>query len=106
MAVLTVNAGSGSLHLAYVEDDAAGARLDLSQPPGSAQAAQAVADLLAANPEPEAVGHRLVHGGELVRRPTVLDDRLRGSTGRRDRLAPLHLPPALGAPGPVTRAVA
>jgi acetate kinase len=95
VAVLTVNAGSGSLHLAYVDGDAADVRLDLSQPPGSAEAARAVADFVAASPEPEAVGHRLVHGGDAVRRPAVLDERLRGRLHQVAHLAPLHLPPAL-----------
>ena len=95
MIVLIVNAGSASLHLAYLDGDTVQARLDRSDPPGSAEAAQAVASFIAAHDPPDAVGHRLVHGGDVVRRPAVVDDPIRAGLDPVASLAPLHLPPAL-----------
>jgi acetate kinase len=95
MTVLTVNAGSHSLHLVHVEDDWPGARLDQGQAPGSTEAVAAVRDFVAAHPVPAAVGHRLVHGGDLVTRPTVVDDELRRALDEVAELAPLHVPPTL-----------
>jgi acetate kinase len=81
--VLTVNAGSTSLKLAVVEPD------------GSATSYEALDEALA-GPSPDAVAHRVVHGGER-RTSVVVDDavveELRGLTA----LAPLHQPPALEA---------
>ena len=78
--VLVVNAGSTSLKLSLVGSD------ERSRPVASLDEA----------PPVQAVGHRVVHGGEL-RDPTVLDDgvvgRLEGLVG----LAPLHNAPALAA---------
>ncbi|GAA5201097.1 acetate/propionate family kinase [Rugosimonospora acidiphila] len=95
MRVLTVNAGSHSLHLVYVEDGNQAQRLDSVEPPGSGAARDAVARFLADQRSPDAVGHRLVHGGEAVRRSSVVDDRLRGRLDSAGALAPLHVPPAL-----------
>ena len=96
MTVLTVNAGSHSLHLANVDGDVISTRLDRSDPPGSAEVAQAVDDFLARHEPPEAVGHRLVHGGDVLRRAAVADDELREAVNRVADLAPLHVPVALG----------
>ncbi|MFB9237775.1 acetate/propionate family kinase [Plantactinospora siamensis] len=93
--VLTVVAGSSSLHLAYVRDGAVGHRLDRSDPPGSAEAARDADEFLSRQRRPAAVGHRLVHGGELVTAPRIVDDALRAELDGLVELAPLHLPPAL-----------
>jgi acetate kinase len=95
MRVLTVNAGSSSLHLVIVEDGQARNRLDTSSPPGRDEAAATVRDFLVGCPPPAAVGHRLVHGGEDVLHPTVVDDTVRATLDRLADLAPLHVPPAL-----------
>ncbi|MFC5730854.1 MULTISPECIES: acetate/propionate family kinase [Nocardioides] len=42
-----------------------------------------------------AVGHRVVHGGDLHRVPTVIDDAIVGDLEALGRLAPLHNPPAV-----------
>jgi acetate kinase len=42
-----------------------------------------------------AVGHRVVHGGPDLYRPTIVDDELIGHLGELAPLAPLHNPPAL-----------
>ncbi len=117
--VLAVNAGSHSVHLVFVDGAgtnpdgagtttgragtsptgagraATGTRLDLDEPPGGAGAARAVRDFLYGHRPPAAVGHRLVHGGDLLRGPTVVDDALRTALDGLADLAPLHLPPAL-----------
>ena len=87
--VLTVNAGSHSAHLVYVAGERAGERLDSDQPPGSESGLRAVREFVAARPAPDVVGHRLVHGGDLVRAPAVVDDRLRRAVGDLAGLAPL-----------------
>jgi acetate kinase len=94
--VLTVNGGSHSLHLIAVgADESLGARLDQSDPPGSPEGTRAVEEFAAAGPRPAAVGHRLVHGGDLVTGPTVVDDEVRASLDAVADLAPLHVPPTL-----------
>jgi acetate kinase len=42
-----------------------------------------------------AVGHRVVHGGEQLTHPTVVDDRVKSIIAECCRLAPLHNPPNL-----------
>ncbi len=95
MNVLTVNAGSHSLHLVWVADGRETRRLDSMEPPGSAGTGAAIAGFLDGHGPPDAVGHRLVHGGDRVRRPCLVDDRLRGELDLVAPLAPLHVPPAL-----------
>jgi acetate kinase len=94
--VLTVNGGSHSLHLIEVADDETdGAHLDRSEPPGSDEAGAAIEEFVARVAAPRAVGHRLVHGGDLVTKPTPVDDELRKRLEEVASLAPLHVPPAL-----------
>ncbi|WP_304455824.1 acetate/propionate family kinase [Nocardiopsis sp. YSL2] len=95
MRVLVVNAGSSSLKLSVLgeRDEVLGSRaLELEQGRWSASA---VEEVLAGWPEPEAVGHRVVHGGRVFTEPTRLEggvvERLRELTP----LAPLHQPRAL-----------
>ncbi|MGW5366463.1 acetate/propionate family kinase [Actinopolymorpha pittospori] len=95
MAILTVNAGSHSVHLVYVDNGSGAARLDLSEPPGSATAMKAVGAFVEQHEVPHAVGHRLVHGGDVVRQPTVVDDGVRAALDAISDLAPLHVPPTL-----------
>jgi acetate kinase len=42
-----------------------------------------------------AAGHRVVHGGESLTRPTVIDDQVKSIISEYCRLAPLHNPPNL-----------
>ncbi|MFY1692613.1 acetate/propionate family kinase [Plantactinospora sp. WMMB782] len=93
--VLSVNAGSSSLRLDYVRAGEVVDGLARAEPPGSADGDRTVRDFLAAHDPPHAVGHRLVHGGDLVRTPTRVDDTLRARLDALATLAPLHLPPAL-----------
>ena len=81
--VLTVNAGSSSLKLALVVD-------------GRVEREYADLDAVLAGPAPDAVGHRVVHGGPRTS-PVVVDDRVRRELGALVDLAPLHQPPSLAA---------
>ena len=78
----------------------------IEQPAPVADADQAVDAILAAlthkgwgviagTREIAAVGHRVVHGGEQLTRPTVIDDRVKSIISEYCRLAPLHNPPNL-----------
>jgi acetate kinase len=96
-AVLTVNAGSSSLQLHLVRDGQVLGAEHSERSPDPEAAEQAVSAFLDAAPECDvvAVGHRLVHGGEAVRRPTVADDAVLAAVREYADLAPLHVPPAL-----------
>ena len=85
--VLAVNAGSTSLKLSLVVDDGSGAR--------SVAEAGDLAEVLA-GPPPDAVVHRVVHGGDRTRAALVDDAVVRELRGLTE-LAPLHQPPALDA---------
>jgi acetate kinase len=77
VGVLTVNAGSTSLKLHLVEGDS-------SQPVETYEPA-------------EAVGHRVVHGGNSFVQPTLIDDEVVAGIDALSPLAPLHNVPALAA---------
>ena len=77
MRVLTVNAGSTSLKLHLVEGES-------SQPVDTYEPA-------------EAVGHRVVHGGNRFVQPTLIDDEVVAEIDALSPLAPLHNVPALAA---------
>jgi acetate kinase len=94
--VLIVNAGSHSLHLAVVDEaERVPDRLDLDEDPAGAAVGPAVAGFVGRQSRLAAVGHRLVHGGDAVRRPTVVDGEVLAAAHRVADLAPLHVPPAL-----------
>lgn len=75
MDVLVVNAGSTSLKLHLVRGDEA----------------ETVEEFVAA----EAVGHRVVHGGDRFTAPCLIDDGVERALEDLVPLAPLHNPPAL-----------
>ena len=76
MRVLTVNAGSTSIKRHVVHDGRA----------------EAVGEFTAA----DAVGHRIVHGGDL-RRPALIDGAVEAAIRSASEIAPLHNRPALAA---------
>ncbi|MER5644562.1 acetate/propionate family kinase [Streptosporangium sp. NPDC002524] len=96
-AVLTVNAGSSSLQLHLVRDGEVLRTEHSERSPDPGTAERAISDFLDAAPDTglAAVGHRLVHGGEAVREPTVVDDGVLEAVREYADLAPLHVPPAL-----------
>ena len=87
--VLVVNAGSTSLKLTAVAAD------EESSPVESLEAAPPVA----------AVGHRIVHGGERLQKPTLIDREVVDELERLVELAPLHNAPAVAAIGTARRAL-
>ncbi|MEV4241827.1 hypothetical protein AB0J63_00280 [Streptosporangium canum] len=96
-AVLTVNAGSSSLQLHLVQNGRVLRAEQSEKSPDPAGVERTLSDFLDAAPRCEVVaaGHRLVHGGDAVRQPTVVDDDVLAAVRERADLAPLHVPPAL-----------
>lgn len=97
--VLTVNAGSSSVKFG-VFDTANNAQLFRSQ----IERVEAVADAIRRIPDmlkeqgimaPDAVAHRVAHGGEKFRNACVIDAAVIKGIEDRVPLAPLHNPPAL-----------
>ena len=80
--VLVVNAGSTSLKLALVDEDGM---------------ALTVASLEQAPAGVDAVGHRVVHGGDRFRDPVLIDENVLAELEAVSKLAPLHNPPSLKA---------
>src|SRR4051794_30381877 len=92
MRVLVVNAGSSSVKLAVLDgNDAVHAQ---SIEPGDTHAVLA---RLLDEQRPDAVGHRVVHGGADFTRPALVDDGVLDRIERLRALAPLHQGPALDA---------
>src|SRR5262245_58277377 len=83
MRILTVNAGSSSLKLSLLDHD----DTLIAQP----------ADLseLKNLPAPDAVGHRVVHGGADLTAPVLIDDDVEARIRALAELAPLHQPKSL-----------
>ena len=104
MNILVVNCGSSSLKAAIVEHET-GAKLSetLVERIGGDEVAdhgaaleQALPLLMSEAPEGtviEAVGHRVVHGGESLTEPTLIDDEVAQEIADLAELAPLHNPP-------------
>jgi acetate kinase len=89
--VLVVNAGSSSLKLRLLgPGDELEAEADLA--PGDADALTRAVDGMA---RPDAVGHRVVHGGERFREAVLVDDEVVSALRELADLAPLHQPAAL-----------
>jgi acetate kinase len=103
--VLVVNAGSSSLKLRVLgpEDDVL-ASADLAATAGRADEDE-LARTVAAMPRPDAVGHRIVHGGERYSRAVRVDRQVAEDLRALTELAPLHQPKALAALEAVTIAL-
>jgi acetate kinase len=112
MHVLALNSGSSSLKfgLYRVTDGIADVLLDgeesvADEPethdavasPGLSHALDRIAELLARGdlPRPDAVGHRIVHGGSAVRRDRVIDAQVLEQLDAARTFAPLHVPSAM-----------
>ncbi len=119
MRVLVVNAGSSSLRLALLVDgrraDAGGDKGDApDQTLGACELGAADAqvggrelrDALAGGlSEADAVGHRIVHGGERFREPVRVNAAVRDALEQLVDLAPLHQPKSLAALDAVSAAL-
>ena len=98
MRVLVVNAGSSSLKLSVLEDDGgdwAVAGNEEAPVRGGELDRGALAEALDGLPEPDAVGHRVVHGGAGFTAPVRLDAEVRRRIAGLAGLAPLHQPKSL-----------
>jgi acetate kinase len=95
--VLVVNAGSSSLKLSLLDDaDAILEQATLDAQHGQAEEA-AAREVLRSWPDPDAVGHRIVHGGTRYTRPVSIDEDVRTGLDELTTLAPLHQPKSLAA---------
>ena len=106
MRVLVVNAGSSSLELRLLGDgDSPIAARDLGPPDGRRGTAAEIRGALAAMGAPDAVGHRIVHGGTRYRQAVRIDEEVLGELRALTELAPLHQPKSLAALDAVSRAL-
>ncbi len=97
MRVLIVNAGSSSLKLRVLDaDDRVSGSADLPAPRGHADESAAGPALTSFGPV-DAVGHRIVHGGQLYSAPVLVDASVRARLQALTDLAPLHQPKSLAA---------
>jgi len=95
--VLVVNAGSSSLKLRLLGPaDELLAEGDIPAPRAEVDS-RAVADWIAGAGTVDAVGHRVVHGGERFRAATRIDDGIVEALRALTALAPLHQPKSLAA---------
>ena len=95
--ILIVNAGSSSLKLRRLDArDRLLASHDLPTTRGTVDRA-ALRDVLAGETRPDAVGHRIVHGGRRYLGPVRLDDAVERDLRQLVDLAPLHQPKSLDA---------
>ncbi len=96
MRVLVVNAGSSSLKLQILDDHQLVVDLNL-QRWSPADGFEPIRSALAGHEHIDAVGHRVVHGGQMYVESTVITDEVITNLESIQDLAPLHLPPALAA---------
>src|SRR5579864_3762415 len=95
LRVLVVNVGSQSVKVRSVEHGVVCSAADLG--PVDEDLEDHLGDFLAGEDPPDAVGHRVVHGGASFRSATVVDAEVRRRLDSLSELAPLHNPPALVA---------
>ncbi len=98
--VLALNSGSSSLKFGTYRVDSSGAEKLFSESVSSADQPDAitrVASVLAASgrPPPDAIGHRIVHGGPALRQHCRIDDAVLRQLQAASAFAPLHTPAAL-----------
>jgi len=100
MRILVLNAGSSSLKASVVEEGRTIARAavdwgsDATRAPDRETGLRSALDELFVAGAPlgsiEAVGHRVVHGGDRYVGPTLVDNEVLGAIEELDELAPLH----------------
>jgi acetate kinase len=96
--VLVVNAGSSSLKLTLLDgqDDVVSSR-DLDAPRAQVDPEELREALSSQLREADAIGHRIVHGGERYRHAVRVDRGVRAALGELVELAPLHQRKSLAA---------
>ncbi len=96
--MLVVNAGSSSLKLTLLDrEDTILASHELAAPRAVIDVAQLRAALDSPLRGADAVGHRIVHGGERFREPAVVNAEVEAAMRELSDLAPLHQPKSLAA---------
>jgi len=104
--VLVVNAGSSTLKLALLDgDDTELWSRELDSPRAVVEDDVVTAALADLPGQPDAVGHRIVHGGDRFREAVVIDEHVEAALRKLVVLAPLHQPKSLAAVDAVTRAL-
>ena len=105
MRVLVVNTGSSSLKLALVDEgEATLGERELALDGGRVDPAELMATVGEFG-APEAVGHRIVHGGGRFLVPTRIDREVEAALRELADLAPLHQSPSLAALDAVSEAL-
>jgi acetate kinase len=103
--LLVVNAGSSSVKLRLLnEAEETVARADLPADAGGVDAA-AIRSVVGEWPEPDAVVHRIVHGGTEFASATRIDEAVRARLEALTDLAPLHQPKSIAALDAVSAAI-
>lgn len=106
MRVLVVNAGSSSLKLTLLDgQDTTVASQELDAPHAQVDADQLRAALDSPLREADAVGHRIVHGGERFREAVRIEADVETAMRELVDLAPLHQPKSLAVLDAVTGAL-
>lgn len=91
MRVLVLNPGSSTLKASVVGSPAAAGSVTAEWPAGQAGADTVLRAAITQLPrDADAVGYRVVHGGDAYRGPTRVDDALLAAVEELDDLAPLH----------------
>ncbi len=104
MRVLVVNAGSSSLKLRLLDgDDATLAARELQAPRAQVDPQELRLALDSPLGEADAVGHRIVHGGERYRDAVLVNPAVERGLRELVELAPLHQPKSLAALDAVSR---
>lgn len=93
--LLTVNAGGSSLRLAWFADGEEPVARKHAAPPPAASTAYLQQFVPTEGNRVEAVVHRVVHGGERLREPCLVDGAVEAEIARLGALAPLHNAAAL-----------
>jgi acetate kinase len=93
--ILAVNAGSSSLKLSLIDGQTTVADFQLER--WEDGDVGAVAALVGGMPQPDAVVHRVVHGGSLYDGPVLVDEATLETITSLTPLAPLHQPRSLAA---------
>jgi acetate kinase len=95
--ILVVNAGSSSVKLRLLgNDDRVLGSWDLPVPTGTIDRGE-LAGTLSGDARPDAIGHRIVHGGQRYLGPVLLDAGVERELRLLVDLAPLHQPKSLDA---------
>ena len=106
MRVLSVNAGSSSLKLTLLDgNDAVLTERELRAPGARIDSGEVRAALDSELREADAVGHRIVHGGERFREAVRIDADVERQLRELVDLAPLHQPKSLAAVDAVSEAL-